>query len=119
VRHGESFALRDNISGGPEAKITHLCVRLLGALVLAQSWVTHSMRACDDATARRALVQACFAASFLATLALLRAQLTPGGFMSHWNWISIAGLAALSYAYGHFAFVEKLVVFEGLGKFSR
>jgi hypothetical protein len=114
IHHGESLTFRAN--SDPESKVTHLVVRMYGALILAQAWITHNMRQCEDAHARRSLVQAYFGVFLLTTVALLRAQLTPGGFLSAWNWLNILGFAALSAAYGFFAFVQKIAVFEGLGK---
>ena len=69
-----------------------------------------------DAYIRRALVQAysvCFA---ITTLALLRAQLTEGGHMNAWNWVNITLFGLLTAFYLYFCFVQKIAVFEGLGK---
>lgn len=117
VHHGEKLSLRANtewVTASPvallalltdlprslnhsgESKITHLVIRIYGALILAQAWITWSARKCD-AQIRRALIQVhgfeqnvgkdgcqtchtvqaywfCFT---LTALALLRAQVTP------------------------------------------
>jgi len=114
IHHGEKFALRDN--GDPAQKVEHLTVRLYGALILAQAVITWSARKSNDAAWRRALVQAYCLCFSLTTLALARAQLTPGGNFNNANWINILMFAGLSVAYGWFAFFEKVTAFEGLGK---
>lgn len=65
---------------------------------------------------RRALVQAYTFCFGLTTLALLRAQLTPGGHFSRANWLNIAMFAGLTAAYGNFAFRQKIASFELPGK---
>ena len=54
VHHGESLTLRANSDA--ESKVTHLVIRLYGALILAQAWITWSARKCD-AQIRRAMIQ--------------------------------------------------------------
>lgn len=113
IHHGEALALRDNSS---DSKVTHLMVRLYGALLLAQAWIVFSARRIEDAQARRALVQAyclCFA---LSTIAMLRAVLTEGGNLSVMNWLNILLYAALAGLYGWFVFGNRIKVFEGLDK---
>lgn len=91
IPHGEaSLKTRDDAD-----KIEHLTIRLYGALILAQAWITHNARAIKDAHTRRALVQAYCGTFTLTCLALLRAQLTPGGNLSAWNWLNIFAFAGL------------------------
>ena len=54
VHHGEKLTLRGN--GDDESKVTHLVIRIYGALILAQAWMTWSARKCD-AQIRRAMIQ--------------------------------------------------------------
>jgi hypothetical protein len=75
---------------------------------LPQAWITHVARQSHDAVMRRGLVQAYWGTFTLTTLALLRAQVTPGGMMSPWNWLNIAAFLSLSVAYAYFAFFEKV-----------
>lgn len=114
IHHGEKLSLRGNT--GDSSKVEHEVIRLYGALILGQAWITWRARAISDAHTRRALIQAYFGVFLLTTLALLRAQLTPGGNLSAANWINIALFAGLTAGYGHFAFFEKVAAFEGLGK---
>ncbi len=114
VPHGERLVLRDNADAGQ--KLEHLTVRLYGALILGQAWITWCARRTEDAYFRRALVQAYCGVFALTTLGLLRAQLTPGGNLNGWSWLNTALFAGLAGGYGWFAFVQKLAVFEGLGK---
>lgn len=67
---------------------------------------------------RRALVQAYWATFTLTSLSLLRAQVTPGGNMSPYNWLNIVMFTALALAYSWFAFFEQERAFEGLGKMT-
>jgi hypothetical protein len=73
-----------------------------------QAWITHVARQSHDAVMRRGLVQAYWGTFSLTTLALLRAQVTPGGGMSALNWINILAFLLLSLAYAYFAFFEKV-----------
>lgn len=90
--------------------------RLYGALILGQSVITWHARKISDAQVRRALVQAYWLVFTLTALGLLRAQTTPGGDLSPWNWTNIFFFTGLAVAYGWFAFFERIAVFEALGK---
>ena len=108
VHHGERLSLRDN--GDPTQKVAHLLVRCYAALISGQAWIVWHARRISDAHVRRALVQA-YAGVFTATtVAFLRAQLTPGGGLTVWNWVSIVVFGALAMGYGWFAFFEKIKV---------
>lgn len=118
VHHGQPLKLRDN--SRPEQKVSHLLIRLFGALILGTAWIVHSARTAADASMRRALVQA-FALCFsLTTAAMLRAQLTetPGieGGMNGWNWLNIALFAALTALYLNHALFDKVTAYQGLDK---
>jgi hypothetical protein len=89
---------------------------LLSPISIPQFWIVWSARRIEDAYARRALVQAYFIVFLLTTLALLRAQLTPGGHFNMFNWVNIGMFGFLSVYYAYFVFVEKISVFEGLDK---
>jgi hypothetical protein len=115
VHHGERFSLLGS-TVTDEQKMTHLVIRIYGGLITAQAWIVWSARATADAGTRRALVQAYTLAFAVTTLALLRAQLTEGGGMNGWNWLNIAGFGGLTGVYAYYAFVERIAVFEGLGK---
>lgn len=112
--HGEAFAIRANQDSA--SKLEHTTIRLYGALIVAQGWITWHARKTQDAPFRRALVQAYFGCFVLTTLALLRAQLTEGSIFSSLNWLNIGLFAFLSSAYGWFSLVEKIKAFEGLAK---
>ncbi len=77
VHHGETLKLRDNAES--EQKITHLIIRLFGALIMSQGWIVYNARETSDAHTRRSIVQSYFLCFFCSSLALLRAQLTEGG----------------------------------------
>ena len=55
VHHGEKFSLRDN--SDVSQKVTHLVVRLYGALILGQAWIVWHARRISEPAVRRALVQ--------------------------------------------------------------
>lgn len=112
---GTRLSLRQN-DGGDEQKIAHLAVRFIGALLCGEGWVLHAVRRSEDGRVRRAVVQAHFGAFVLILLALLRAQLTPGGGFNAANWLVILVFAVLSGFYGWFSFVEKPKTFQGLAK---
>ena len=114
IHHGETLALRENMDSAQ--KVTHVVIRLLGALLLASAWLTWFARRSSDAHTRRALVQSHWAVFTLASLVLLRAQVTPGGAMAATNWLTILAFMALALFYAWFAFVERLRVFESLDK---
>uniref|UniRef100_A0A7S2UWE6 Uncharacterized protein n=1 Tax=Fibrocapsa japonica TaxID=94617 RepID=A0A7S2UWE6_9STRA len=90
--------------------------RVYGCLIMAQSWIVWNARKVDDGVIRRAFVQAYFGCFVLTFLSLLRAQLTAETLMVPMNWVIIVVFAFLSIYYGYFIFVEKITVFEGLGK---
>ena len=114
LHHVEKFALRDNSNG--DGKVEHVTIRLYGALIIAQSWITLSARRSVEAHFRRALVQAYCGCFLLTTLTLLRAQLTEGGRFNAFNYINILLFLSLTCSYCWFSFFERLAVFEGLGK---
>lgn len=97
---------------GGEAKITHLVIRLYGALILAQSWIVWHARTQATGAMRRALVQAYFGMFTITALALLRAQLTTGGGFNAFNWLNIILFAGLAGYYGWWIFVQPLSVWE-------
>lgn len=55
IHHGEKFSLRDN--SDVSQKVTHLVVRLYGALILGQAWIVWHARRISEPAVRRALVQ--------------------------------------------------------------
>jgi hypothetical protein len=106
---GEALAVRS--TANDDQKVTHLVIRMYGALIAAQAYIVASARAHPHAESRRALVRAYTAAFAVTTLALLRAQLTGAG-LSGAAWLVIALFAALTGGYGWFAFVEPIAVFK-------
>ncbi|CAE7943214.1 ML4 [Symbiodinium necroappetens] len=98
-----------------QVKITHVVIRLYGALILGQSFLTWAAKQTDDGRVRLAAVRAYAVVFGLTTLALLRAQLTD----STWhvlNWLNLLLFACLAAFYGWFSLVQPPAVFEGLGK---
>jgi hypothetical protein len=115
IHHGESLRFR-GATMNDDQKLTHLALRLFGALLLAQAWIVWHARKITEPETRRALVQAYFGTFVLSTVALLRAQLTEGGGFSSWNWLTILLFAGLAGLYGVFVFLRPIKVFEGLGR---
>jgi hypothetical protein len=112
--HRQRFAFRDNAKPGD--RVEHLMVRMYGALVLGQAYIAWTARSNPDATFRRSLVHAYTLVFSLTFLALLRAQVTPDGPLSAWNWVNIIGFAALAASYGYYSVMEPIRTFDGLGK---
>ena len=100
-----------------DQKVTHLVIRLYGALVLGQAHIVFSARSISEPLVRRALVQAYAGVFGLMTVALLRATLTEGGsFSPLFAGANILAFGALSALYSFFALLQPIAVFEGLGK---
>ena len=100
-----------------DQKVTHLVIRLYGALVLGQAHIVYSARAITEPLVRRALVQAYAVVFGLMTAALLRASLTEGGsFSPAFAVANISAFATLTAVYAYFAVLQPIAVFEGLGK---
>ena len=100
-----------------DQKVTHLVIRLYGALVLGQAHIVYSARSISEPLVRRALVQAYAGVFGLMTVALLRATLTEGGsFSPLFAGANIRAFGALSALYSFFALLQPIAVFEGLGK---
>ncbi|CAE8713460.1 unnamed protein product, partial [Polarella glacialis] len=98
-----------------QVKITHVVIRIYGALIVGQSLIVWEVRKTDDGVVRRAIVRAYFVVFTLTTLALLRAQLTD----STWhvaNLLNLLLFGALAGFYGWFYWFNPPPVFEGLGK---
>ena len=100
-----------------DQKVTHLVIRLYGALCLGNAWIVFSARKISEPSVRRALVQAYSAVFALMTLALLRASMTEGGsFSFYFSAANIVAFGALAACYGFFAWLQPMRVFEGLGR---
>jgi hypothetical protein len=115
IHHGETLSFRANNSD-PTQKVEHLTVRLYGSLLLGFAFLIFQVRQSSDALTRRSVVQASWGVCLLSSLSLIRAQLTSGGNLSQWNWISILFFTALSSFFGYFAWIEKISVFESLSR---
>ena len=100
-----------------EQKVTHLVIRLYGALCLGQAWIVYSARSISEPSVRRALVQAYAAVFALTTASYVRAALTEGGgFSAAFSAAVIIAFTVLTALYGYFAVLQPISVFEGLGK---
>ena len=100
-----------------DQKVTHLVIRLYGALALGQAHIVYAARAITEPLVRRALVQAYAGVFGLMTVALLRATLTEGGHFSPlFSAANILAFGVLTALYGYFALLQPIAVFEGLGK---
>jgi len=98
-----------------QVKITHVVIRLYGALILGQAFIVWHIRKSGDGEVRRGLVRAYFVVFVLTTLVLVRSHLTD----DHWNvfnCFNILMFASLASFYGWFSFVSPPPVFEGLDK---
>eukprot|EP00930_Biecheleria_cincta_P039071 TRINITY_DN26875_c0_g1_i1.p1 TRINITY_DN26875_c0_g1~~TRINITY_DN26875_c0_g1_i1.p1 ORF type:complete len:163 (+),score=21.39 TRINITY_DN26875_c0_g1_i1:19-507(+) len=98
-----------------QVKITHVIIRIYGALIVGQAIIVWQVKQTDDGALRRGVVKAYFVVFTLTFLALLRAHLTD----STWhviNWLNILLFGALAAFYGWFSWVNPPPVFEGLGK---
>ena len=95
-----------------QEKVTHLIIRIFGALIIGQFWIVWRARSVYDAVARKSLVQAYALVFLLIAAALLRGQLTAGGHFNSWNWANIAMFAGLALFYFYFLLVEPPAVFE-------
>lgn len=99
--------------GGSE-KIVHLVIRLYGAIILAQGFITWTARSVGDGAMRKGLVQTYALMFALTFIALLRAQLTGG--MLPLNWLNVLMFGALSGFYSWFVFVQPPTVYELPGR---
>eukprot|EP00929_Paragymnodinium_shiwhaense_P093682 TRINITY_DN53905_c0_g1_i1.p2 TRINITY_DN53905_c0_g1~~TRINITY_DN53905_c0_g1_i1.p2 ORF type:complete len:161 (-),score=25.88 TRINITY_DN53905_c0_g1_i1:262-744(-) len=107
--HGRIF--RWNPDDG-QTKLTHIVIRIYGALIVGQAVIVWNVRKCNDATIRRAIVQAyCIVFTLTATV-LLRAHLTDDGFHPL-NLLNIFIFALLAAFYGWFC-MQPPPVFEGI-----
>eukprot|EP00927_Polykrikos_kofoidii_P079644 TRINITY_DN7643_c0_g1_i1.p1 TRINITY_DN7643_c0_g1~~TRINITY_DN7643_c0_g1_i1.p1 ORF type:complete len:184 (+),score=30.53 TRINITY_DN7643_c0_g1_i1:63-554(+) len=96
-----------------QTKITHVVIRIYGALICGQSIIVWHVRKCSDGELRRALVFAYFVVFSLTSLVLVRSQFTD----DHWhtvNWVNISFFVALALFYGWFCFFNPPPTFEGL-----
>jgi hypothetical protein len=109
---GESLRLRDN--QGDQTKITHLVIRLLGAMLLALAWIVFSIRQSADAFMRRAIVQAYSLCFIVSSLAMIRAIFTKGGNLSALNYLTTLVYVALASLYGFLASGNKIQVSRAL-----
>jgi hypothetical protein len=115
VHHGETLSMRDHSA---EDKVTHMVIRIYGALIIGQFWIVWSARKITDSLARRALVQAYTLVFTLTCLGLLYGQLTasPGEGLNNFNWINIGMFGFLALYYFYFCVFEPITVFESLDK---
>lgn len=100
-----------------QVKITHVVIRLYGALIFGQGILTWAAKETDDGQVRRWVVRAYAVVFSLTTVALLRAQFTDSTWHAL-NWLNILLFAALAAFYSWFSIVQPPPVFEGLGKVS-
>ncbi|CAK9084359.1 unnamed protein product [Durusdinium trenchii] len=98
-----------------QVKITHVVIRLYGALIFGQGILTWAARETDDGQVRRWVVRAYAVVFSLTTAALLRAQMTDATWHGL-NWLNILLFASLAAFYSWFSIVQPPPVFEGLGK---
>jgi hypothetical protein len=101
-----------------EGKITHVMIRLYGALVGLQAWFVWNLRKTDDPQLRRNAIAGYAVLFAVSALTLARAQLTEGGGMSPWNWANISVFSALAAAYAYFAVFLPRSSFESLGRMN-
>ena len=101
---------------GGAVRIAFVVMRVFGCFLLAQSYLLYIVKDITDGKVRKAVVQSYFAAFALTTVALARAQLTEDTPARLSNWLVITLFGGLTLAYGWFALVERVVVFEGLAK---
>lgn len=115
-RQDDNTAVFGHQGENNDQKVTYLVVRIYGALIAAQGYIVWNARSITDPWTRRALVQAYTIAFALTLIALLRAQLTEGGGLNGYNWITILLFLGLTMGYGWFVFFEKIKVFESLDR---
>lgn len=98
-----------------QVKITHVVIRLYGALILGQAFVVWAVRQSADGYVRRGIVRAYCLVFVLTLLVLLRSHLTDDHWRWH-NWANILMFAGLAAFYGWFYYFSPPPVFEGLDK---
>eukprot|EP00933_Yihiella_yeosuensis_P000857 TRINITY_DN101370_c0_g1_i1.p1 TRINITY_DN101370_c0_g1~~TRINITY_DN101370_c0_g1_i1.p1 ORF type:complete len:156 (-),score=17.75 TRINITY_DN101370_c0_g1_i1:119-586(-) len=98
-----------------QVRISHVTIRLYGALILGQAIIVWEARKSEDGTFRRALVRAYFVVFTLTFLALARAHFTDTHFHAL-NYLNLAMFGALAVFYGWFTWFQPPPVFEGLDK---
>lgn len=110
-------AMRFNPSDG-QVKITHVVIRLYGALIVGQAFIVWHIRDSPDGNVRKGIVRAYFVAFSLTALVLLRSHFTD----AHWHWYNWANISLFSFLaafYGWFCFCSPPPVFEGLDAVSK
>eukprot|EP00435_Cladocopium_sp_Y103_P048433 s18_g14.t1 len=87
-----------------QVKITHVVIRLYGALIFGQGILTWAAKETDDGQVRRWVVRAYAVVFSLTTVALLRAQFTDSTWHAL-NWLNILLFAALAAFYSWFSMI--------------
>mmetsp|Transcript_101976 Transcript_101976/g.227870 ORF Transcript_101976/g.227870 Transcript_101976/m.227870 type:complete len:164 (+) Transcript_101976:94-585(+) len=98
-----------------QVKITHVIIRIYGALIVGQAFIVWHVKQSADGDVRRGIVRAYFIVFSLSGLVLLRSHLTD----DHWNfynWGNVFGFIGMAAFYGWFYAVNPPPVFEGLDK---
>ena len=98
-----------------QVKITHVVIRLYGALIIGQAFVVWVVRQSADGHVRRGIVRAYCLVFVLTLLVLLRSHFTDDHWRWH-NWANIILFGALAAFYGWFYCFNPPPVFEGLDK---
>mmetsp|Transcript_58760 Transcript_58760/g.140033 ORF Transcript_58760/g.140033 Transcript_58760/m.140033 type:complete len:161 (+) Transcript_58760:117-599(+) len=95
-----------------QVKVTHVVIRLYGALIFAQTFIVWQVRQCQDLAMRQGIVRAYFVMFFVSTIVLMRAHFTE----EHWhplNWLNLVCFFALAVAYAYFNWAMPMKFFEG------
>mmetsp|Transcript_234 Transcript_234/g.791 ORF Transcript_234/g.791 Transcript_234/m.791 type:complete len:162 (+) Transcript_234:94-579(+) len=109
---GEEFhgSWRWNPSEG-QVKVTHVVIRLYGALIFSQSFIVWQVRRTQDLELRQAVVRAYCIMFMLSSVVLLRAHITE----EHWhplNWLNLLVFMGLTAAYSYFVWAMPMKFFE-------
>eukprot|EP00928_Gymnodinium_smaydae_P076835 TRINITY_DN59930_c0_g1_i1.p1 TRINITY_DN59930_c0_g1~~TRINITY_DN59930_c0_g1_i1.p1 ORF type:complete len:190 (-),score=37.88 TRINITY_DN59930_c0_g1_i1:56-571(-) len=100
-----------------QVKITHVIIRLYGALILGQALIVWQVRLISDGEIRRGIVRAYFVVFTLTAAVLMRSHFTS----DHWhmtNWLNILAFLGLALFYGWFYWFKPPPVFEGIDKMT-
>eukprot|EP00446_Apocalathium_sp_SHHI-4_P015335 CAMPEP_0177199948 /NCGR_PEP_ID=MMETSP0367-20130122/25951_1 /TAXON_ID=447022 ORGANISM="Scrippsiella hangoei-like, Strain SHHI-4" /NCGR_SAMPLE_ID=MMETSP0367 /ASSEMBLY_ACC=CAM_ASM_000362 /LENGTH=194 /DNA_ID=CAMNT_0018648341 /DNA_START=58 /DNA_END=643 /DNA_ORIENTATION=- len=99
----------------PQVKLTHVIIRLYGALILGQAFIVWHVRHTADGAMRRGIVRAYFVVFSITSLVLLRSHLTDQTWHMS-NWVNVLLFTGLAIFYGWFYWFSPPPVFESLDK---
>mmetsp|Transcript_56267 Transcript_56267/g.127931 ORF Transcript_56267/g.127931 Transcript_56267/m.127931 type:complete len:169 (-) Transcript_56267:296-802(-) len=97
-----------------QVRLTHVVIRMYGALVFGQGIMCYTMQWVSDGVVRRSVVVAYFVVFLLTEIVLLRSMLTD----THWhsvNALNVGLFFFLTCFYGWVGFAQPPPGFEGLG----